>query len=98
MKLTVDTAELHSASQKLAEQAEEYAAIYTRLLNTASTMGEAWKAPDNLAYVDQINGFLQELQDMTSHIKQASQALELQATNYDTTSENNVTSVKKLAN
>lgn len=98
MKLTVDTAELHSASQKLAEQAEEYSAIYTRLLNTAGTMGEAWKAPDNLAYVDQINGFLQELQDMTSHIKQASQALELQATNYDTTSENNVTSVKKLAN
>lgn len=98
MKLTVDTAELHSASQKLAKQAEEYTALYNRLLNTASTMGEAWKAPDNLAFVDQINGFCQELQDMASHIEQASLALEQQATNYDTTSENNVTSVKKLAN
>lgn len=98
MKMTTDTGEMHKASEKLTQQAEEYTSIYTRLLNTASTMGEAWKAPDNLAYVDQINGFLEELKAMTSHIDQSAQALNQQATNYEATVENNVVGVKKLVN
>ncbi len=98
MKMTTDTGEMHKASQKLTQLAEEYTSIYTRLLNTASTMGEAWKAPDNLAYVEQINGFLEELKVMTSHIEQSSQALEQQAVNYEATVENNIAGVKKLVN
>ena len=98
MKLTVDTGEMRSSASKLAQLAEEYTTIYTRLLNTASTMGEAWKAPDNLAYVEQINGFCEELKAMTAHIEQAFKAMEQQASNYELTSENNVTGVKKLAN
>ncbi len=98
MKMTTDTGEMHKAADKLLQQAEEYTSIYTRLLNTASTMGEAWKAPDNLAFVDQINGFLEELKAMTSHIEQASQALNQQASNYEATVEGNIAGVKKLAN
>lgn len=98
MKMTTDTGEMHKASQKLTQLSEEYTSIYTRLLNTASTMGEAWKAPDNLAYVEQINGFLEELKAMTSHIEQSAQALDQQALNYETTVENNVAGVKKLVN
>lgn len=98
MKLVVDTPEMHKASQKLTQLSEEYTSLYNRLINTASTMGEAWKAPDNLAFVDQINGFCEELQQMTQHISQSAQALEMQAKNYETTCENNVTGVKKLVN
>lgn len=98
MKMTTDTGEMHNASQKLTQLAEDYTTIYTRLLNTASTMGEAWKAPDNLAFVEQINGFLEELKMMTSHIEQSAQALDQQALNYEATVENNVTGVKKLVN
>ena len=35
---------------------------------------------------------------MTDHLQQAAQALEQQATNYETTRDNNVTGVKQLAN
>lgn len=98
MKMTTDTGEMRKASQKLTQLAEEYTSVYTRLLNTTSTMGDAWKAPDNLAYVEQINGFLEELEAMTSHIEQSAQALEQQALNYEATVENNVAGVKKLVN
>lgn len=98
MKMTTDTGEMHKASQALGELAEEYRSVYTRLLNTASTMGEAWKAPDNLAYVEQINGFLEELKAMTKHIETSSEALNQQAANYEATVENNVAGVKKLVN
>jgi WXG100 family type VII secretion target len=98
MRLVVDPPELHSASDRFAQLASDYTTVYTRLLNTASTMGEAWRAADNLAFVDQINGFCEDLQAMTAHLNQASQALKRQAQNYESTRDSNVTGVRTLAN
>lgn len=98
MKVSVDPPELHSASQKINQLAGDYSTVYNRLLNAASTMGEAWKAADNLAFVEQINGFCEELKAMTSHLEQAAAALEQQALNYESTRDNNVTGVRQLAN
>jgi WXG100 family type VII secretion target len=98
MKLVVDPPELHKASQKFTQLADDYTTVYNRLMNTAGTMGEAWKAADNLAFVEQITGFCDELKEMTAHLGQAAQALEQQAKNYETTRDNNVTGVKKLTN
>lgn len=98
MKLVVDPPELHKASQKFVKLSEDYTTLYNRLINTASTMGDAWKAEDNLAFVEQIKGFCDDLRAMTEHLQQASQALEKQAINYETTRDNNVTGVRQLAN
>jgi WXG100 family type VII secretion target len=98
MKFSVDPPELHKASEKFAQLAGDYTDVYTRLLNTASTMGEAWKSADNLAFVDQINGFCDELKAMVSHLEQASQALKNQAKNYETTRDDNITGVRTLTN
>ena len=98
MKFVVDPPELHKASQKFFQLSEDYTAVHNRLINTASTMGEAWKAADNLAFVEQINGFCEELKAMTKHLEQASQALEQQALNYETTRDGNITGVKQLIN
>jgi len=98
MKLVVDPPELHKASQKFTQLAGEYTTVHTRLINTASTMGEAWKAADNLAFVDQINGFCDELKAMADHLEQAAKALEQQAKNYEDTRDNNVVGVKQLQN
>jgi WXG100 family type VII secretion target len=98
MKLVVDPPELHKASQNFARLSEDYTTVHNRLINTASTMGEAWKAADNLAFVEQITGFCDDLKAMTDHLVQASQALERQAVNYETTRDNNITGVKQLAN
>ena len=98
MKLVVDPPELHTASQKLTQLAGDYSTVYNRLINAASTMGEAWKAADNLAFVEQINGFCDDLKAMTEHLEQAASALEQQAKNYEATRDNNVTGVRQLAN
>jgi WXG100 family type VII secretion target len=98
MRLVVDPPELHRAADKFTQLGGEYTSVYNRLLNTASTMGEAWKAADNLAFVDQINGFCDDLNSMVQHLNQASQALTRQAQNYEATRDNNVTSVRTLAN
>lgn len=98
MKIVVDPPELHKTSQSFTQLAGDYTSVYNRLINAASTMGEAWKAADNLAYVEQINGFCEELKAMAQHLEQAAAALEQQALNYEKTRDNNITGVKQLAN
>jgi len=98
MKLIVDPPELHKASQRFFGLSEEYDGVYNRLMGTASTMGEAWKAADNLAFVEQIKGFCDDLDYMVNRLIQASKTLEQQAVNYETTRDNNIANVRQLAN
>lgn len=98
MKGTVDPVELHNAAGKFRTLAEEFTTVYNRLITTASTMGDAWNAEDNLAYVEQINGFCDDLKNMAERLVTAATNLDQQATNYETVRDNNKTSVKQLAN
>ena len=98
MNLTVDPVALHTAAQKFAQLSEEYTTVYTRLINNAQTMGEAWMSADNLAFVDQISGFCDELRGMAAHLQQAAQTLDQQATNYETVRDNNIAAVRQLMN
>lgn len=98
MKFVVDPPELHSAATKLTQLATDYEAVYKSLINAASTMGDAWKAADNLAFVEQINGFCDDLKAMKDHLDQAANAMDQQAKNYETVRDNNVTGVRQLAN
>jgi WXG100 family type VII secretion target len=90
--------EMAKASQKLESLSETYTEIYTQLLQEANTMGSAWEGADNLAFVEQINGFTQELKDMAQKLSLASQALDKQRANYVAQQESNITQVKKLVN
>ena len=96
--IRVTPEELEKASKKMQSLSETYTEIYTQLLQEASTMGAAWEGEDNLAFVEQINGFCDELKMMASKLSLASQALEQQRVNYVTRQENNITQVKKLTN
>ena len=98
MKFVVDPPELHKAAQALHQQSTDYDTLYRQLINAASTMGEAWKATDNLAFVEQITGFCDELKAMTEHLEQTSKALDQQAKNYEDTRDANITGVKQLQN
>lgn len=98
MIFTVDPVALHSAAQKFTQLSQEYTTVYTRLMNAAQTMGDAWNSADNLAFVEQINGFCEELRGMAAHLDQAAQTLNQQATNYETVRDNNISSVKQLMN
>ncbi len=90
--------EMANASQKLQSLADTYTEIYTQLLQEATTMGAAWEGADNLAFVEQINGFTEELKMMADKLSAASQTLEKQRANYVARQDDNITQVKKLVN
>lgn len=90
--------DMAKAAQRLQALADTYTEIYTQLLQEANTMGSAWEGADNLAFVEQINGFTDELKMMASKLSTASQALEKQRANYVARQDNNITQVKKLIN
>lgn len=96
--IRVTPEELEKASQKLAGLSESYTQIYSQLLQEAGTMGAAWEGDDNLAFVDQINGFCEELKQMAAKLQTASDALNQQKTNYATRQNDNITQARKLAN
>ncbi|MDR6121350.1 WXG100 family type VII secretion target [Bacillus sp. SLBN-46] len=97
-RIKVTPQELETASKKLTELSETYTGIYTQLMQAAGTMGEAWEGEDNLAFVDQINGFNEDLKNMADKLATASQALVAQRANYVATQENNMVQVRKLTN
>lgn len=90
--------DMAKASQKLQALSETYTEIYTQLMQEASTMGSAWEGADNLAFVEQISGFTEELKMMATKLSSASQTLDKQRVNYVTRQDNNITQVKKLVN
>ena len=90
--------DMAKASQRLQSLSETYTEIYTQLMQEANTMGSAWESADNLAFVEQINGFTEELKAMATKLSTASQALDKQRANYVARQDNNIAQVKKLVN
>lgn len=90
--------EMAKASQKLQSLSESYTEIYTQLMQEASTMGSAWEGADNLAFVERITGFTEELKMMANKLSIASQALEKQRANYVARQDSNIAQVNKLVN
>ena len=90
--------DMAKVSQRLQALSETYTEIYTQLMQEASTMGSAWEGADNIAFVEQITGFTEDLKMMASKLSAASQALDKQRANYVARQDNNITQVKKLAN
>ena len=90
--------DMAKAAQRLQSLSETYTEIYTQLLQEANTMGSAWEGADNLAFVEQINGFTEKLKAMAAKLSTAGQALDKQRANYVARQENNITQAKKLVN
>ena len=96
--IRVTPEDLGTAAKKLQDCSDNYTSIYTQLLQDAGTMGAAWEGDDNLAFVDQINGFCDDLKTMADKLVLASQTLEQQKTNYQNRQQDNMTQVKRLSN
>ena len=90
--------ELLKAAKSLQSLSETYTEIYTELMQTAGTMGAAWEGADNVAFVEQIKGFTEDLKMMAAKLKQAGDAIEKENANYVKTQDANIANVKKLAN
>ncbi len=90
--------EMAKASKKLQEISDSYTSISKQLMQEASTMGTAWEGADNLAFVEKITGFTEELQAMAAALSNASQIIEQQRVNYVGRQDDNIVVVGKLAN
>jgi WXG100 family type VII secretion target len=97
-RIRVTPEELQQASGQLAEFSATYTDIYTNLLQQASTMGQAWEGADNQQFVNQIQGFTEELKSMAQKLQTASDALKTQATNYADRQQSNIQAVQQLTN
>lgn len=90
--------DMASTAQKLEKYSESYTDIYTQLMQKANTMGAAWDSADNLAFVEQINGFTEKLKAMADKLLSDSQVLTQQKSNYVERQDDNIVQVKKLTN
>lgn len=95
---SVDPQVLDEAVVRLEEISRSYTDISKQLMEKAESMGAAWDAADNLAYVAQIQGLTDDLNNMAAKIQKVSEALGQQSANYKQHCEDNISQVKKLAN
>lgn len=96
--IRVTPEELERVGKQLQEMSKTYTGIYTQLLQESSTMGAAWEGADNQAFVQQINGFTDELRQMATKLETAGEALLQQKTQYQSRQEDNIAQVQRLTN
>ncbi len=91
-------AEMERAAKKLQTISQNYKDISAKLMQKAKTMGAAWNGADNLAFVEQISGFAEDMQAMAGRLLIAGQTLSRQRANYAARQEANMTAVRRLTN
>lgn len=96
--IMVDPAKLDSAAQKMDSQAADYERQYQQLFNEVDGMGAAWQGIDNLSFVNQIKGFMDDFQKMVALMRQYSEFLKNSARTYRDTQNEIVNQAKKLTN
>lgn len=97
-KINMNTEDYLNVAQQLKEASGNYTELYTRLLNEAKSMGDAYNAPDNLVFVEQINGFCDDLKAMADKLIQMSEIINKERQNMLDRSDMNATQARKLTN
>jgi WXG100 family type VII secretion target len=96
--ITVDPAKLDSAAAKVDQQSADYERVYKALFNEIEGMQAAWQGADNLAYVSQIKGFMDDFNQMSALMKQYSEFLKVSARTYRETQNEVISAAKRLTN
>lgn len=98
MKITTNPAEMAKTAKELRSISETYTALYKNLFAKVQEMRAGWDSDGNIAFVDQINGFTDDLQKMALKFQTAADALDMQKQNYIDVDTSNATEVRKLIN
>jgi WXG100 family type VII secretion target len=96
--IKVTPEELGVVADKIANLSDSYTQIYRQLFVNVDGMGDAWQGEDNIEYINQIKGFLEELKMMADRFGSVANALRVQKDNYVNRQETNKAQVKKLNN
>ena len=97
-KIKVDPAELESAATLMEAQIEEYKSIYNSLFSEVDGMAAHWQGADNIAFTEQIKGFMDDFQTMEQSMNEYATFLKKAASTYTQVQDDRVSAAKTLTN
>ena len=97
-KIMVTPEMLESTASSIEGLANEYKAQYNELYSTTGNLASTWSGADNVAFVNQIEGFKEDLKLMYDRMNQYAEYLRVTAKGYRETQENVVKQAKSLIN
>ena len=97
-KIMVTPEMLESTASSIEGLANEYKAQYNELYSTTGNLASTWSGADNVAFVNQIEGFKDDLEKMYSLMNRYAEYLRTTAKAYRETQEAVVKQAKSLVN
>lgn len=97
-KIKVDPAELQAAANLMKTQVEDYRSLYTSLFSEVDGMASHWQGADNIAFTEQIKGFMDDFTSMENMMTEFANFLEQCANTYSQTQQEIISSARTLAN
>lgn len=96
--IIVEPSKLEEAARVMDQQIADYQIVYNNLYKEVGEMGEAWKGADNMAFVEQIEGFKENFEKMVTLLNDYSNFLRESAKTYRATQEGVIAGAKSLGN
>jgi WXG100 family type VII secretion target len=97
-KIVVQPSVLESTAQKIGTQTTDYESLYKNLFNEVDGMAAVWQGADNIAFTQQIKGFTDDFQKMSTLMRQYSEFLKQSAATYRNTQEDIIAKARTLTN
>lgn len=97
-RIGVQFSTLESTSKKLADYSADYTKIYQEMFSAVEAMGGNWTGVDYQAFKTQLDGFLEDLQNMAKKLMLASETLAKQNKQYVDRQQHLVENARKLRN
>lgn len=94
--ITVEPGKLDTASQKMDSVSADYERLYKQLKSEVDGMGAAWQGQDNREFVQKIQDFQTDFEQMFKLMKEYSEFLRTSAKHYKDTQDSIITAAKKL--
>ena len=89
---------LGDATAKLNEFSSSYTQISNQLITVAKTMEHAWQGPDNLVFVNRIEGLLPKLKWMADKLTQMGEIIASEQAAYEALQSDNANKANSLPN
>lgn len=96
--IQVTPEQLESTATKIESLAADYKAQYDQLYSETNAMATSWSGKDNVAFVNQIDGFKDDFAKMHTLMLNYADFLRKSAKAYRETQDNVVTEARKLIN
>lgn len=97
-KIVVNPEQLENAAQVIENQSTEYESVYKQFFDEIEGLSSIWQGEDNLAYVEQVRGFLEDFKNMKLLMDDYSKFLRISAKGYRQTQQNIKTAAGSLKN